>query len=137
MKKLMLVTALALITAIVAQSGIVIRRAEPESRLSQIDTHQFIAGETYRLVVYLKNHEQKVYSGLFVYAVVNGVRKTPTDGVVFSSSKGEVIDETAGKIYYVFKGPHTAFLYRANIDWLIVQSAAMKAAKRSVRLRHR
>ena len=78
-------------------------------------------------MVYLKNHEQKVYSGLFVgYAVVNGVRKTPTDGVVFSSGKGERMDETAGKVYYVFKGPHTALLYRANIDWLIVQSAAIK-----------
>jgi hypothetical protein len=126
MKKLMLVTALALITATAAQSGMVIRRVEPEGRLSQIDTYQFIRGQTYRLVVYLKNHEQKVYSGLFVgYAVVNGVRKTPTDGVVFSS-KGEAMDETAGKIYYVFKGPHTALLYRANIDWLIVQSAAIK-----------
>jgi len=78
-------------------------------------------------VVYLKNHEQKVYSGLFVgYAVVNGARKAPTDGVVFSSGKGEAMDETAGKTYYVFVGPHTALLYRANIDWLIVQSAAMK-----------
>ena len=78
MKKLMLITALALITATVAQSGMVIRRVVPEGRLSQVDTYQFIAGQTYRLVVYLKNHEQKVYSGLFVgYAVVNGVRKTP------------------------------------------------------------
>src|SRR2546430_11535875 len=85
----------------------------------------------------MTSNEQKVYSGLFVgYAMVNGVRKTPTDGVVFSSGKGEAIYENAGKIYYVFKGPHTALLYRANIDWLIVQSAAMKWAKRSVRLRH-
>jgi len=127
MKKLMVITALALITATVAQSGMVIRRVEPEGRLSQIDTSQFMRGGTYRLVVYMKNHEQKVYSGLFVgYAVVNGVRKTPKDGVVFSSGKGESIDETAGKIYYVFVGPHTALLYRANIDWLIVQSAAIK-----------
>src|SRR5690348_4858480 len=82
MKKLMLVTALVLITATVAQSGMVIRRVEPEGRLSQIDTQQFFKGQTYRLVVYLKNHEQKVYPELFVgYAVVNGVRKkTPTDG---------------------------------------------------------
>ena len=79
--------------------------------MSQISTYQFIKGQTYRLVMYLKNHEQKVYSGLFVgYAVVNGVRKTPTDGVVFSSGKGEAMYETAGKIYYVFKGPHTALL---------------------------
>jgi len=127
MKKLMLVTALALIAATMAQSGMVIRRVVPEGRLSQIDTYQFITGQTYRLVVYLKNHEQKIYSGLFVgYAVVNGVRKTPKDGVVFSSGKGEAVDETAGKVYYVFKGPRTALLYRANIDWLIVQSAAMK-----------
>ena len=60
------------------------------------------------------------------YAVVNGVPKTPKDGVVFSSDKGESMDESAGKIYYVFVGPHTALLYRANIDWLIVQSASMK-----------
>ena len=94
----MLVTALALITASVAHSGMVIRRVAPESALSQIDTHQFIIGQTYRLVVYLKNHEQKVYSGVFIgYAMVNGVRKTPTDGVAFSSGKGEVMDETAGK----------------------------------------
>jgi len=127
MKKLMLVTALALITATVAQSGMVIRRVEPEGSLSQLSTSQFIRGGTYRLVVYLKNHEQKVYSGVFVgYALVNGVRKTPTDGVVFSSAKGEAMYETAGKVYYVFKGPHTALLYRANIDWLIVQSAAIK-----------
>jgi hypothetical protein len=127
MKKLMLVAALALITASVAQSGIVIRRVDPEGRLSQIDTHQFITGQTYGLVVYQKNHEQKVYSGVFIgYAMVNGVRKTPTDGVAFSSGKGEMIDETAGKVYYLFKGPHTVLLYRANIDWLIVQSAAMK-----------
>jgi hypothetical protein len=127
MKKLMLVAALALITASVAQSGIVIRRVHPEGRLSQIDTHQFITGQTYRLVVYQKNHEQKVYSGVFIgYAMVNGVRKTPTDGVAFSSGKGDVFDETAGKVYYLFKGPHTVLLYRANIDWLIVQSAAMK-----------
>ena len=127
MKKLMLVTALALITASMAQSGIVIRRVEPEGAMSQISTYQFIKGQTYRLVVYLKNHEQKVYSGLFVgYAMVNGVRKTPTDGVAFSSGKGEMIDETAGKVYYLFKGPHTVLLYRANVDWLIVQSAAMK-----------
>ena len=127
MKKLMLVAALALITASLAQSGIVIRRVEPEGRLSQIDTHQFITGQTYRLVVYQKSHEQKVYSGVFIgYGVVNGVRKTPTDGVAFSSGKGETIDETAGKVYYLFKGPHTVLLYRANIDWLIVQSAAMK-----------
>ena len=127
MKKLMLVTALALITVTVAQSGMVIRRVVPEGRLSQIDTHQFSTGQTYRLVVYMKNHEQKVYSGLFVgYAVVNGVPKTPKDGVVFSSGKGESMDESAGKIYYVFVGPHTALLYRANIDWLIVQSASMK-----------
>ena len=78
-------------------------------------------------MVYLKNHEQKVYSGVFIgYGMVNGVRKTPTDGVAFSSSKGEGMDETAGKVYYLFKGPHTVLLYRANIDWLIVQSAAMK-----------
>jgi len=78
MKKLMLVTAVALTAATMAQSGMVIRRVVPEGRLSQIDTYQFITGQTYRLVVYLKNHEQKVYSGLFVgYAVVNGVRKTP------------------------------------------------------------
>jgi hypothetical protein len=127
MKKLMLVTALALITASMAQSGIVIRRVDPEGRLSQIDTHQFIAGQTYRLVVYEKNHQQKVYSGMFIgYALVNGVRKTPTDGVAFSSGKGEAMDETAGKVYYLFKGPHTVLLYRANIDWLIVRSAAMK-----------
>ncbi len=127
MKKLMLVTALALITATVAQSGMVIRRVEPEGAMSQISTYQFITGQTYRLVVYLQNHEQKVYSGLFVgYAMVNGVRKTPTDGVVYSSGKDEAIYENAGKIYYVFKGPHTALLYRANVDWLIVQSAAMK-----------
>jgi hypothetical protein len=127
MKKLMLVAALALITASLAQSGIVIRRVEPEGRLSQIDTHQFITGQTYRLVVYQKRHEQKVYSGVFIgYGVVNGVRKTPTDGVAFSSGKGEMIDETAGKVYYLFKGPHTVLLYIANIDWLIVQSAAMK-----------
>jgi hypothetical protein len=127
MKKLMLVAALALITASLAQSGIVIRRVEPEGRLSQIDTHQFITDQTYRLVVYQKSHEQKVYSGVFIgYGVVNGVRKTPTDGVAFSSGKGEMIDETAGKVYYLFKGPHTVLLYRANIDWLIVQSAAMK-----------
>jgi hypothetical protein len=88
----MLLTALALITATVAQSGMVIRRVQPEGRLSQIDTYRFITGQTYRLAVYLKNHEQKVYSGLFVrYAVVNGVRRTPTDGVVFSSGKGEAI----------------------------------------------
>ena len=127
MKKLMLVTALALITATVAQSGMVIRRVEPEGRLSQIDAHQFITGQTYRLVVYLKNHEQKVYSGVFVgFALVNGVRKTPTDGVVLSNGKGEAMYETAGKVYYVFEGPHTVLLYRANVDWLIVQSAAMK-----------
>ena len=127
MKKLMLVAALALITASLAQSGIVIRRVHPEGRLSQIDTYQFITGQTYRLVVYQKNHEQKVYSGVFIgYAMVNGVRKTPTDGVAFSSGKGEIIDETAGKVYYLFKGPHTVLLFRANIDWLIVQSAAMK-----------
>ena len=60
------------------------------------------------------------------FALVNGVRKTPTEGVVFSSGKGEMMDETAGKVYYVFKGPHTALLYRTNVDWLIVQSAAMK-----------
>ena len=77
--------------------------------------------------MYLKNHEQKVYSGVFIgYAIVNDIRKTPTDGVVFSSGKGEAIDETAGKVYYLFKRPHTALLYRANIDWLIVQSAAVK-----------
>jgi hypothetical protein len=94
MKKLMLVAALALITASLAQSGIVIRRVHPEGRLSQIDTHQFITGQTYRLVVYQKTHEQKVYSGVFIgYAMVNGVRKTPTDGVAFSSGKGEMIDE--------------------------------------------
>ena len=123
----MLITALALITVTVAQSGMVIRRVVPQGRLSQLDTYQFIRGRTYRLVVYLKNQQQKVYSGLFVgYAVVNGVRKTPRDGVVFSSGKGESMDETAGKIYYVFTRPHTALLYRANIDWLIVQSAAMK-----------
>jgi hypothetical protein len=127
MKKLMLIAALALITASLAQSGIVIRRVHPEGRLSQIDTHQFITGQTYQLVVYPKNHEQKVYSGVFIgYAMVNGVRKTPTDGVAFSSGKGEMIDETTGKVYYLFKGPHTVLLYRANIDWLIVQSAAMK-----------
>ena len=127
MKKLMLVTALALITTTVAQSGMVIRRVEPEGAMSQISTYQFITGQTYRLVVYLQTHEQKVYSGLFVgYATVNGVRKTPTDGVVYSSGKDEAIYENAGKIYYVFKGPHTALLYRANVDWLIVQSAAMK-----------
>jgi hypothetical protein len=127
MKKLILITVLALMTVTVAQSGMVIRRVVPEGRLSQIDTYQFITGQTYRLVVYLKNHKQKVYSGLFVgYAVVNGIRKTPKDGVVFSSGKGESMDETAGKIYYVFVGPHTALLYRANIDWLIVQSAAIK-----------
>jgi len=123
----MLVATLALIMASVAQSGIVIRRVDPEGRLSQIDTHQFITGQTYGLVVYQKNHEQKVYSGVFIgYAMVNGVRKTPTDGVAFSSGKGEMIDETAGKVYYLFKGPHTVLLYRANIDWLIVHSAAMK-----------
>ena len=78
-------------------------------------------------MVYLKNHGQKTYSGVFIgYAIVNGIRKTPTDGVVFSSGKGEAIDETSGKVYYLFKGPHTALLYRANIDWLIVQSAAVK-----------
>lgn len=127
MKKLMLVTALALITASLAQSGIVIRQVDPEGRLSQIDTHQFITGQTYRLMVYQKNHAQKVYSGVFIgYAMVNGVRKTPTDGVAFRSGKGEVLDETAGKVYYLFKGPHTVLLYRANIDWLIVQSAAKK-----------
>jgi hypothetical protein len=127
MKKLMVVTALALITASVVQSGIVIRRVDPEGRLSQLYTHQFFIGQTYRIVVYLKNHGQKVYSGVFTgYATVNGIRKTPTDGVVFSSGKGEAIDETAGKVYYLFKGPHTALLYRANIDWLIVQSAAVK-----------
>ena len=121
------VTALALITASVVQSGMVIRRVHPEGKLSQLDIYQFIPGQTYRLVVYLKNHEQKVYSGVFFgFVVVNGIRKTPTDGVVFSSGKGETIDETAGKVYYLFKGQHTFLLYRANIDWLIVQSAAVK-----------
>ena len=42
MKKLMLATALTLITASVAQSGIVIRRVEPEGAMSQISTYQFI-----------------------------------------------------------------------------------------------
>jgi hypothetical protein len=127
MKKLMLVIALALITASLAQSGMVIKRVEPQGALSQIDTHQFITGQTYRLVVYQKNHQQNVYSGMFIgYAMVNGVRKTPTDGVAISSGKGEVMDETAGKVYYLFKGAHTVLLYRANIDWLIVQSAEMK-----------
>ena len=80
-------------------------------------THQFITGQTYRLVVYQKNDEQKVDSGVFIgYAIVNGVRKTPTDGVAFSSGKGEMIDETAGKVYYLFKVPHTALLYRANTE---------------------
>jgi len=40
--------------------------------------------------------------------------------------KEEVIDESAGKVYYLFKGPHTVLLYRANVDWLIVQSGAVK-----------
>ena len=127
MKKLVVATVLVLITANLAQSGMMIRRVHPEGKISQLDIYQFIPGQTYRLVVYLKNHEQKVYSGVFIgFALVNGIRKTPTDGVVFSSGKGEVIDETAGKVYYLFKGPHTALLYRANVDWLIVQNAAVK-----------
>jgi hypothetical protein len=123
MKKLMLVAALALITASVAQSGMVIRRVSPEGALSQISTNQFMTGQTYRLVVYQKNHEQKVYSGVFIgYAIVKGVRKTPTDGVVLSSGKDEAVNESAGKVYYLFRGPHTVLLYRANVEWLIVQS---------------
>jgi hypothetical protein len=127
MKKLVVVTGLALITASVVQSGMVIRRVHPEGKISQLDVYQFNPGQTYRLVVYLKNHEQKVYSGVFIgFALVNGIRKTPTDGVVFSSGKGEPMYETAGKVYYLFKGPNTALLYRANVDWLIVQNAAVK-----------
>jgi len=77
MKKLMLVTALALITAGTAQSGMVIRRVSPEGALSQVSTNQFIIAQTYRLMVNLKNHDQKVYSGVFIgYALVTGVRKT-------------------------------------------------------------
>jgi hypothetical protein len=127
MKKLMLITALALITASMAQSGMVIRRVSPEGALSQVSTNQFIVAQTYQLVVNLKNHEQKVYSGVFIgYALVTGVRKTPTDGVAMIGGKEEVIDESAGKVYYLFKGPHTVLLYRANVDWLIVQSGAVK-----------
>ena len=127
MKKLMLVTALALTTASMAQSGMVIRRVSPEGALSQVSTNQFIVAQTYRLMVNLKNHEQKVYSGVFVgYALVTGVRKTPTDGLAMIGGKEEVIDESAGKVYYLFKGPHTVLLYRANVDWLIVQSGAVK-----------
>jgi hypothetical protein len=127
MKKLMLVTALALITANMAQSGMVIRRVSPEGALSQVSTNQFIIAQTYRLMVNLKNHEQKAYSGVFIgYALVTGVRKTPTDGLAMIGGKEEVIDESAGKVYYLFKGPHTVLLYRANVDWLIVQSGAVK-----------
>ena len=86
-------------------------------------------------------HEVMFCPGSVLWVITTSLRKSASmspiatetprksslvDGVVFSSGKGEAMDETAGKIYYVFKGLHTALLYRANIDWLIVQSAAMK-----------
>jgi hypothetical protein len=113
----LIVTALAMLTASVNANGMVIQPVAPQGTMSS--TYPFRVGESYKLVVYLKNKEPKVYEGTCVgWAMVRGVRgKAATEGVIFSGKAGTPV---SGEPYCVFKGAHSSLLYKNNHNWLIV-----------------
>jgi hypothetical protein len=113
MKKLIAVamTALTLASASVNANDMVIQPVVPDRTIPQ--DYPFHLGRSYKLVVYLKNKEPKVYEGTLTgWAMVRGLRaKTPSAGVIFSGGAGT---PTSGEPYCVFKGAHSTLLYKNN-----------------------
>ena len=114
------VMALAMLTASVFADGVVITPVEPTGYQALPIEKSFSRGQTYRLVVYLKNEgvittvKSKVFTGEFIGFGLIRRPSVPASRIYY--------EPNAGTVYAMFKGKHSTLLYRANIDWLIVQS---------------
>jgi hypothetical protein len=117
MKTLIAVMALAMITtSVFAADGVVITPVEALGYGEALTGLSFSRGQTYHLVVYLRNKgitiepNKKVFTGVFIgFGVIN----RPASRIYY---------EPNDPVYAVFKGKNSTLLYRGNRDWLIVQN---------------